>query len=188
MDNQKREGATLRFIIDTEFDDEVGDSRIELVSIALVSEDGGREFYAENSEYDEAKAHDWLREHVLPKLGPRAQRLPRAVILDGIKKYFKAAVEASPEPVTTVQLWYKNGANDYTNLGLLFGGLSKYYAFMNTLGVTRSYFNDTDMLRRELKTKVKIERDPRHVAHHAQGDARHERLEYKALIAALKVQ
>ncbi|NBX67172.1 MAG: hypothetical protein EBQ96_09275 [Proteobacteria bacterium] len=184
----KSEGATLRFFFDTEFNDEVGGMRVELISMAFVSEDGEREFYAECSEFSEDAAHPWLKENVLPHLGPRERRLPVNSIEQGLRKFFADAVRASPERVTKVQIWAKNGSNDFTVLGLAFGGLSKFYAFMNELGIERSYFNDTDMLRRELKEKVKIERDPKHIPHHALGDARHERREYVAIQAALRVQ
>ncbi|MBU6236034.1 MAG: 3'-5' exoribonuclease [Alphaproteobacteria bacterium] len=189
MTKDKPDGVMLRFFLDTEFDDENDDMRLDLISIGLVSEDGGREFYAECNAYDETRAHAWLQENVIPHLGPREQRLPVSSIREGLKKYFRAAVEGAEGRVTKVQIWSKNGSNDNTILGLIFGGLSKYYAFMNTLGVERTYFNDTDMLRRDLgDQKVKTERDPKHTAHHAMGDARHERREYGALQDAIKAK
>ncbi len=187
MTKEKADGIMLRFFLDIEFDDENDNMRMDLISLGIVTEDGGRELYTECSEYDETRAHQWLRDNVLPHLGHKQQRLPVTAIRSELKKYFKSAVEAAPGRVTKVQIWTKNGSNDNTILGLIFGGLSKYYAFMNELGVERTYFNDTDMLRRDLgdQQRTKIERDPKHTPHHALGDARHERLEYKALQTAI---
>lgn len=185
---EKSEGATLRFFFDTEFNDEVGGMRVELISMAFVSEDGEREFYQECSEFSEEAAHPWLKDNVLPHLGPKEQRLPVSSIREGIRRYFTDAVRGAPNRVTKVQIWAKNGSNDFTVLGLAFDGLSKFYAFMNELGVERTYFNDTDMLRREVQEKVKIERAANEPAHHARFDARHERKEYMALQAALRAQ
>jgi hypothetical protein len=51
--------------LDTEFTDFV---RPELISIALVAEDG-REFYAERTDYRHDDCSDFVRETVLPLLG-----------------------------------------------------------------------------------------------------------------------
>jgi len=55
----------MRYFLDTEFL-ETG-STIELISIGIVAEDG-REFYAENSEFNWYNATDWLNENVKPHL------------------------------------------------------------------------------------------------------------------------
>ena len=188
MAEPKAEGQTLVFFLDTEFNDELGDMRIELISLALVSEDGEREFYAESNEFSADKAHPWLHEHVLGKLGARERRLPVSSIRDGVAKYLSDAVRAAKgPPVNRVQIWAKNGALDFTILGLIFGGLSKYYDFMTSLGVVRNFFNDTDDLRARSPAKVRIERDPAQV-HHALYDARNERMEYLALRKAIADQ
>lgn len=55
----------MRFFYDCEF---LEDGRtIELVSIGVVAEDG-REFYAVSTDFDPAKANDWVRANVLDKL------------------------------------------------------------------------------------------------------------------------
>lgn len=57
-----------RFFMDTEFAE---DGRvIELISIALVCEDG-REYYAVSKEFDPERCNDWVRANVLPLLPPR---------------------------------------------------------------------------------------------------------------------
>lgn len=57
----------MRWFMDTEFAE---DGRtIELISIALVNENGGF-YYAVSKEFDPAKCNPWVRENVLPKLPP----------------------------------------------------------------------------------------------------------------------
>ncbi len=188
MSTEKPSGQTLRFFLDTEFNDEIGNCRIEPISIALVSDNGEREFYAESSEFSEEAAHPWLKLHVLPKLGPKSQRQPLDTIRNGLKTYLTDGVRASSGRVDKIQIWAKNGSNDFTLLGLLFDGLSKFYAFLNTIGIERTYFNDTDMLRRQVQTKVATESRLAEHLHHALWDARNERAEYIALQKALAAQ
>lgn len=180
-----REGAgglTLRFFLDTEFNDELGDFRIEPISIALVSENGEREMYAESSEFSEAAAHPWLHENVIPKLGPRAGRVPLGTIRDMVARYLADAVRAAPARADKLQIWAKNGALDQAVLGLLFGGLSRFYEYVGTLGIERTYFNDTDMLRREAPAYPAKEPRADDKKHHALHDARNERQEYLTLV------
>jgi len=54
-----------RWFFDTEFNDT--GSRIDLISIGLVSEDG-REYYAVSSEFDPERCLPWVKENVLPSL------------------------------------------------------------------------------------------------------------------------
>lgn len=57
----------MLYFIDTEFDQEDLSREVELISLALVAENGS-EFYAINKEYDQNRASPWLKEHVLPVL------------------------------------------------------------------------------------------------------------------------
>ena len=61
-----KKGAKILIFIDTEFTDFID---CELISIALVSEDGLHEFYAERTDYPDAWCSDFVREAVLPLLG-----------------------------------------------------------------------------------------------------------------------
>jgi hypothetical protein len=70
MDGCQKVNAMLVFL-DTEFTDFV---RPDLISIALVSEDGC-EFYAERTDYHRDACSDFVRENVLPLLG----RVPDSV-------------------------------------------------------------------------------------------------------------
>jgi hypothetical protein len=69
-----------RWSLDTEFNED--GKTIELISIALVSEDG-REFYAVSSEFNPESCNDWVKENVLPLLP--GERMSRAEIAEKIK-------------------------------------------------------------------------------------------------------
>jgi hypothetical protein len=56
-----------RYFLDTEFIERPG--ILQLVSLALVDE-RGRELYEVSSEFDESLACDFVRQNVLPRLGP----------------------------------------------------------------------------------------------------------------------
>ncbi|WP_122882460.1 3'-5' exoribonuclease [Burkholderia pseudomallei] len=60
----------MRIFIDTEFTS-LHDP--ELISIALVAEDGA-EFYGESNDFDQVRCSDFVREVVLPQLGTPAGR------------------------------------------------------------------------------------------------------------------
>lgn len=63
----------MRYFLDTEFiEDGV---TIDLLSIGIVCE-SGEEFYGENLSADLSKANDWVKENVLPHLGP--EKNPKA--------------------------------------------------------------------------------------------------------------
>jgi hypothetical protein len=57
----------MKYFLDCEFQENGPKFPIELISIAMVAEDG-REFYAINSEFDWENASDWLKEHVMPQV------------------------------------------------------------------------------------------------------------------------
>ena len=61
----------LRLWFDTEFHDD--GERVQLFSLGIVTSDG-REYYAENADYDRRRAHPWLQLYVLPLLQPGAER------------------------------------------------------------------------------------------------------------------
>ncbi|MCB1537813.1 MAG: hypothetical protein H6865_00345 [Rhodospirillales bacterium] len=177
-----------RFFIDAEFNDEIGDCRIEPISLALVpDDDAAREFYAVSSEFSEGAAHGWLRMHVLPKLPPRGERLTLAEIRDDISTYFNACAPINGQDAK-LEFWGKNIGMDMAVLGLIFGGLSKFYAAVGACGFKRSYFNDSDMLRTRLYeqgVKPPFSHIPDAERHMALLDARQERAEYRMMKALL---
>lgn len=58
----------MKYYLDTEFIEYP--NTIDLISIALVSEDG-RELYCESTDFNESKASDWVKENVIKKLWSR---------------------------------------------------------------------------------------------------------------------
>lgn len=74
----------MRWFLDTEFHE---DGRvIDLISIALVNENGGF-YYAVSTEFDPEKCGEWVKANVLPKLPLRSSVLwkPRTRIADDIR-------------------------------------------------------------------------------------------------------
>lgn len=65
----------MRYFVDTEHTDD--GERLELISIAVVCEDG-REYYAAVDGYDAAAVTPWIEENVLPKLPPPGDPLWRS--------------------------------------------------------------------------------------------------------------
>lgn len=81
----------MRWYMDTEFNE---DGRtIELISIALVADDG-TEYYAHSADYDVAACNEWVKKHVLPKLAGVPPK-PRAQIREEI--YALVESKSSPE-------------------------------------------------------------------------------------------
>ncbi len=85
----------MLIFLDTEFTDFI---RPDLISIALVSEDG-REFYAERTDYFPTRCSEFVRETVLPLLG----RVPGAScthleLTNRLREWFKQL----PEPATII--------------------------------------------------------------------------------------
>lgn len=99
------------YVLDTEFIQD-GSQSIDLISIGIVAEDG-RTYYAESSEFDLSRCNSFVREQVLPKLGPVDKRKTRAQIKDEIVAFVGA--EESP----TFMAYY--GAYDWVLFTELFG-------------------------------------------------------------------
>lgn len=74
----------MLYFFDTEFHEEPG--TIELISIGIVSEDS-RRLYLESSEFDASRVNDFVKENVLPKLGPENERLTIEQIKNEILKF-----------------------------------------------------------------------------------------------------
>lgn len=84
----------MRYCLDCEFHEEPGS--IELISIGLVCEDG-REYYRVSADYDESRAHDWLKENVLPYLSPSEERKTRSAIASEVLRFCDPAQYGKPE-------------------------------------------------------------------------------------------
>ncbi len=104
-----------RYFYDCEFiEDGV---TIDLVSIGVVAEDG-REFYAVSTEFNPARAGDWVRRNVLDKLPPPASAVwrSRRQIRDELANFLLA-------PGLPVELWAWFAAYDHVALAQLWGAM-----------------------------------------------------------------
>lgn len=84
----------MRYFLDTEFSERGAHQPIDLISIAVVAEDG-REFYAISSEFSAADCNPWVVENVIPHLGDSTP-----VTLDNIRyrlERFVWGAEGKPE-------------------------------------------------------------------------------------------
>lgn len=77
----------MKYFVDCEF---IEDGRtIDLISIGIVASDG-REYYAISTEFNEAKASDWVRKNVLANLPPKYLNLSDPSISPRLKEEHKA--------------------------------------------------------------------------------------------------
>lgn len=105
----------MRFFYDCEF---IEDGRtIDLVSIGVVAEDGS-EFYAVSTEFDPARAIDWVRRNVLDKLPSPAD--PAWMPLGQIRERLLAFLLA---PGDGIELWAWMAAYDHVALAQLWGDM-----------------------------------------------------------------
>jgi hypothetical protein len=105
-----------RYVYDTEFIED--GTTIELVSIGVVSEDGGREYYAVSTEHDPSKAIKWVRDNVLDQLPPPASPRwrSRAQIRAELLEFLTAGAGE-------IELWAWYGAYDHVALCQLWGDM-----------------------------------------------------------------
>lgn len=101
-----------RFFYDCEFSE--SPQKIQLISIGIAGLAPG-EYYAEFDDFDEAACSDWVKEHVFPKLLPKANRKPTAQIRQEILDFLRPTAE---DPV---ELWGYYSAYDHVALCWLFG-------------------------------------------------------------------
>ena len=105
----------MRFFYDCEFIED--GLTIDLISIGVVDENGG-EFYAVSTEFNPDKAGPWVREHVLAKLPPPADRAwcDRATLRSRLIKFLSPHGEK-------VELWAWFAAYDHVALAQLWGDM-----------------------------------------------------------------
>jgi hypothetical protein len=107
----------VRYFYDCEF---IEDGRtIDLVSIAVVGEDE-REFYAVSTEFDPAKAIDWVRRNVLDKLPPPGDSAWRS-----LEQIRTDLLEFLMQPDEPIELWAWMAGYDHVSLGQLWGDMRK---------------------------------------------------------------
>lgn len=100
-----------RWFIDTEFND---DGRtIDLISIALVSEDGFEREWT-SSEFDESKCNDFVKTNVLPHIRPPEERATRKEIAGALASIVLA-------DHTKLEFWAYFADYDWVALCQLYG-------------------------------------------------------------------
>ncbi|OFT88479.1 polyadenylate-specific 3'-exoribonuclease AS [Corynebacterium auriscanis] len=169
----------MKYFYDTEFIED--GQTIDLVSIGVVAEDG-REFYAVSTEFDESKAGDWVRHHVLPLLPHRTDSawMDRATLR---AKLFEFLVP-NYEPGRKIrgherpELWAWVGAYDHVALAQLWGDMTK---------LPRELPRFSHELKQlwEMAGRPRLPEAPTN-AHDALEDARFNVVKYNASVIALR--
>ena len=155
----------MRFFYDCEF---IEDGRtIDLVSIGVVDE-RGREFYAVSTEFDESKAGQWVRRHVLPQLPPPSdpQWMSRSRIRDELYEFL---ISGGGD----VQMWAWISAYDHVAFAQLWGAMPALPSKLPKL---------TRDLRQRWEDAGKPTLPPAPTnAHDALADARHNLVKWKVI-------
>lgn len=159
----------MRFFYDCEFIE--NGATIELVSIGVVDE-SGREFYAVSTEFDPARAIEWVRRNVLDKLPPPADRAWRS--RERIREDLLAFLT---EPGERIELWAWMAAYDHVVLAQLWGD-------MRALPRVIPRFTHELRQRWEDAGSPALP-DPPDDQHDALADARHNLARWRALSSAL---
>jgi hypothetical protein len=105
----------MKYFIDTEFIEPVEPGEIDLISIALVADDG-REYYAISSEFDPSKANEFVKDKVLPKLDPPETWKSRAVIKQELLDF---VIPGDSE----IEFWGEYSAYDWVVFCRIFGSM-----------------------------------------------------------------
>jgi hypothetical protein len=135
---------TLRFFLDSEFNEHAAPHRLDPISIALVPGDKtAPDFYGVSSEYDAEKITPWLQDNVVKHLPPPGQRRTNAQIRDDMVDYLKAF-----GPADKIEIWAYNGATDQVVMANFFGGLTKMRAAFKDAGLPKPQFRDLKELTR----------------------------------------
>jgi hypothetical protein len=151
----------MRYYLDTEFLDDATTRTVELISIALVCEDG-RELYLVNSEFDRSRADDWLNANVMPQLpkcvcpgggaldhlghtNPDCKWRTRTEMRDAIAAFVLV------EPKENIEFWAYFASYDWLCLAQLFGkmiDLPKHFSWLvNDLKVWATHMGYTGKFR-----------------------------------------
>lgn len=173
MGEEGKTPAKRRYFFDCEFvDKDEQDFQLEVISIAVVSEDD-QEFYAINEDFDpESCDHEWLQENVIPKLPDRSD--DKWMSIEEIRQ----AILDMIEPAETIEFWARNGSQDHFILCKIFNGMGRLRDILKEeKGADKVVFRDTHELRRifgESAVPPLAEEDK----HDALVDARHEKKEF----------
>ncbi len=177
MTNDKK---TLRFFLDTEFNEHAARFAIDPISLALVPEDSTRDnFYAVSNDFVADKITPWLHENVVVHLPPPEQRQSPDDIRDNIIKYLKTF---KADDIGKIEIWALNGSTDNVVLASLFGGLMGLQEAFNQAGLPRFEFREI----KELTRATGVRLQPPENAHNCLVDALWTRDLFQACDAKLK--
>lgn len=152
----------MKYYIDTEFIERGHEHPIELISLAMVREDGGYIYHVLEDGWNASHANDWVKENVLPHLGTEASRCSRADLADGIRGYLRN--DHSPE------FWGYYCDYDWVVFCQLFGAMSELP------GQFPMFCRDVKQLAEELgqdSASLKLNVPQAGTEHNALADARH---------------
>jgi hypothetical protein len=171
-----KQGVPARYFFDTEFNEKVETPfGVDFISIAVVAQDGQREYYGVNRDFNRAAAAEnaWVQRHVVDKLPPEEEWQDIEQI--------KAGIIAMVEPALEVEFWAKNGSYDVFILCRLFGGMNGLRdELYKAKGIEKVIFRDSNDLRRALNHPP-LPEQPEDEKHDALADARQERREFLAM-------
>lgn len=86
----------MRFFIDTEFIEAGPRKPIQLISIAIVAENGAA-YYDVSSEFNPEDANDWVKANVLPHIEPWGDKRTLSEIAERIKNFVASQSSDKPE-------------------------------------------------------------------------------------------
>jgi hypothetical protein len=136
----KNDNTTLRFFLDSEFNEHAAPFAIDPISVALVPEQENRDnFYAVSNAFDAAKITPWLNDNVVIHLPPPPARQSPDDIREGILRYLKTF---RADDVVKVEIWAMNGSTDNVVLANFFGGLMNLRQAFNSAGLPSPEFRD----------------------------------------------
>lgn len=164
-----------RWFIDTEFMEERG--RMELLSIAIVSEDGSEKLYAINRDANISRANDWVIKNVIPRI--HHEWFKHAIHLDEIKKKIMELIP--PKPKDPGAEWHKPEFwgyycdYDWVNFCWIFG---KMIDLPNGYPM---YCLDLKQVSK-LHDDFQFEKQDPNAEHHAMNDAEWNRQQYLKLV------
>lgn len=162
----------VRWFLDTEFIDRGDESRLDLISIGLVSDDG-RTYYAISGEFDPARADPSVQAHVIAKLDSRGafRRKSRQEIASDIRRLVLPGGE-KPE------FWAYFASYDWVIFCQLFGSMMKMPKGMPHLCFDIAQRMEDLGISRNHPFMPKLDES---LAHHALVDAEHDLAMFHAI-------
>ncbi len=159
----------MRYYLDTEFNQTV--DPVELISIAIVAEDG-REFYAALSDFSTTACDDWLKANVLPMLHDIGVAGPTGTYV-GTRPFIKICIEDFIGDDPTPEFWAYFGAYDWYLFTRLWGFMDMPKRYPKLC---------MDIKQEQLRLGGAALPTPFQPEHHALVDARWNKVAHESLI------